>query len=365
MRTVGVEEEFLLVDPRTGEPVALADRLLDRDERITAEFLAQMIELRTSPHDSTQNLLAELCALRAAVAARAARESAAPAALGTSPLPVTGVVMPVERYGRILDEYGVLAREQITCGCHVHVQVDDAEEGASVLDGLRVWLPTLLSLTAGSPFRSGQDTGFASYRWQMMTRWPVSGPPPVVGSADGYRRCVDRLLATGILLDEGMVYLDARLSSHLPTVEVRVADVCPDVRTTVLLASLVRALVETVARRGPGPGTPGADDPGTAQLRLATWRASRWGLAGSLVSPVTGRPVPASKVVQSLVDEVRPALQDAGELRFVEEGVGTLLARGGEACRQRQVYRRTGALVDVVSDVVRRTADLPGPDLLA
>lgn len=354
MRTVGVEEELLLVDVRTGEPAAVAEQVLrGQDEQITGEFLAQMIEARSRPHTDPGDLLAELRGLREEIAVRAGEVGAVPAALSTSPLPGHPVVMPEERYRRIVETYGVLARHHLSCGCHVHVGVADPDEGARVLDGLRAWLPTLLALTAGSPFTAGEDTGFASYRWQLMARWPSSGPPPQVGSADGYRRFVEALLGSGVILDRHMLYLDARLSDHLPTVEVRVADVCPDVRVTVLLAVLVRALVETEARI---LAPRGGDHPlaGTALLRSATWQASWAGLSGGLVDPSTGGLAPAGQVVADLVDHVRPAL-GVREVGMVEREVRRLLGSGGEAARQREVHRRTGRLADVVADVARLT----------
>ncbi|MGD8201926.1 carboxylate-amine ligase [Ornithinimicrobium sp. W1679] len=312
MRTVGVEEELLLVDVRTGELVAAAEVVLrDADERITHEFLAQMIETLTRPHVAADDLRADLLGLRSEVAVRAAELGAVPAALSTSPLPFRPVVMPVERYGRIVQEYGVLARQHLTCACHVHVEVADEDEGAAVLDGLRDRLPVLLALSAGSPFAAGEETGFASYRWQLMARWPTSGPPPPVGSAEGYRRVVDALLETGVILDPGMLYLDARLSAHQPTVEVRVADVCPDVRVTVLLAVLVRAMVETAAEAGAGAAAAAGAPTDTALLRAATWQASRAGLTGRLVDPTTGRLAPAAAVVRG-PGRPRPAGAGAG-----------------------------------------------------
>lgn len=359
MRTVGVEEELLLVDVRSGELVPAAEVVLrDADEQITHEFLSQMIETRSRPHGAAVDLRGDLLGLRGEVAVRAAEVGVAPAALSTSPLPFRPVVMPVERYGRILQEYGVLARQHLTCACHVHVEVTDEDEGAAVLDGLRDRLPVLLALSAGSPFAAGEETGFASYRWQLMARWPTSGPPPPVGSAKGYRRVVDALLETGVILDPGMLYLDARLSDHQPTVEVRVADVCPDVRVTVLLAVLVRAMVETAAgETGAGAVETAGAPTDTALLRAATWQASRAGLTDRLVDPASGRLAPAAEVVRGLVDRVRPALAQAGDLELVEREVGRLLEAGGEASRQREVLHRTGRLADVVADVARRTVE--------
>ena len=139
--------------------------------------------------------------------------------------------------------------EQLVCGRHVHVSVESDDEAVAVLDRVRVWLPSLLALSANSPFWQGKDTGYASFRSQMMSRWPTSGPPPRLGSAEAYRSLVTDMVESGVLLDEGMVYFDARVSFRYPTVEIRAADVCLDARDTVLVAALCRGLVETAARQ--------------------------------------------------------------------------------------------------------------------
>lgn len=362
MRTVGVEEELLLVDARTCQTSPVATSLLSADDPLLdGEFLEEMVEVQTRPHTDAEGLLQELCELRRHVAARAATVDAAPAGLATSARAVGGHVRDVERYRRIWDTYGALARGHLTCGSHIHVGVADEHEGVGVLDGLRDWLPTLMALTAGSPFHDGQDTGYASYRWQLTARWPVSGPPPWCGSNTVYHQYVDAVVDEGLIFDEGMLYLDARLSAHVPTVEVRIADISPDVRDTLGLALLVRALVETEAGRWRAGRGPGHSHPpvGTSDLRRQTWLASWRGLSGALVDPRTGRPVPAAEAVGALLRHVRPALLESGDRPAVEAWVAELLGAGGEAGRQRTILEQTGSIADVVADAVRRTVDLP------
>jgi carboxylate-amine ligase len=151
-----------------------------------------------------------------------------------------------------------------------------------------------------------------------------------------------------------MVYFDARLSRRYPTVEVRVADVCLDVGDAVLVAGLSRALVDTAAAQWRA-GVP-APPLSAAVLRLASWRASRWGLADALVHPAEQRLRPAAAVVGSLIDHVRPALAANGDLRRVEAQVESVLGRGTGARRQRQVAAASGRLADVVADAVERTS---------
>jgi glutamate---cysteine ligase / carboxylate-amine ligase len=270
------------------------------------------------------------------------------AALGTSPLPSDPHPVQLRRFVAMTEEYGLTAREQLTCGCHIHVFVESDEEGVAVLDRMRIWLPVLIALSANSPFWHGQDTGYASYRSQVWSRWPTAGPLEILGSPDAYHQLVYDMVSTGVALDEGMIYFDARLSRHYPTLEIRIADVCLRPQNTVLLAGIARGLVETAARewrKGIDPVAVPA-----ALLRLAGWKASRWGLRGELLDPVTSRPGPALAVVNALLNHIREALEDIGDLERVEELMDDLLYAGTGAVRQLEVIHRTGDLEAVVAD---------------
>ena len=226
--------------------------------------------------------------------------------------------------------FGLTVSEELTCGCHVHVGIDSDDEGVGALDRIRPWLPPLLALTVNSPFWQGGDSGYASYRSQVWQRWPSAGPYAPFGSPAGYHATVQAMIDTDTLLDPGMVYFDARLSVQHPTLEVRVGDVCLDVDDAVLLAALVRGLVETAARAWRA-GVP-ADPVRPELLRLASWRAARSGVDDMLLDPCTWRPVPAADVLGRLVTHVTPALEDAGDL-----------ARGARAARRGAAPRHGGA----------------------
>jgi carboxylate-amine ligase len=215
----------------------------------------------------------------------------------------------------------------------------------------------LIALSANSPFWHGEDTGYASYRSQVWNRWPSAGPLEILGSPDAYHQLVHDMVSTGVALDEGMIYFDARLSRHYPTVEFRVADVCLRPENTVLLAGIARGLVETAAREWREGVEPVAVP--SALLRLAGWKASRWGLRGELLDPVTSRPAPALAVVNSLINHLREALEGIGDLHRVEELVDDLLHVGTGAVRQLEVLHRTGALEDVVADAANCTVWVP------
>ncbi|MGY1810454.1 glutamate--cysteine ligase [Blastococcus sp. SYSU D00669] len=379
MRTVGVEEELLVVDP-DGRPVPLGPEALEVAARrgegetveqhdradddgaaegahLVPELKAQQVELGTRVCRTLDQVTGELRTWRARADSAARAVGARVAALATSPVAVEPVPSEGERYARIHDVFGRIAAEQLTCGCHVHVSVADDEEGVAVLNRIRVWLPVLTALTANSPFWHGTDTGYASYRSQSWSRWPSAGPNGVFADAAEYHRLVDDVLATGTAVDTGMVYFDARLSARWPTVEVRVADVALRVEDAVTHTGLVRGLVDTAAAEWRA-GRP-VPEVRPELLRLATWRAGRSGLTGELVHPRTGRPAPAAEVVGALLEHLRPALAAAGDEQRVAHGVARLLAHGTGADLQRRVHASSGDLAEVVRAAVAVTAGEP------
>ncbi|MDM7831332.1 glutamate--cysteine ligase [Cellulomonas sp. MW9] len=353
---MGVEEEFLLVTPE-GRPTAVAPTVLRHaalDEEATSaepggdlekEFKREQVETSTHPRTDVRELLDEIRAGRARTSEYARLAGAEIAALATAPQEVESTVVPDRRAQEIRARFAMTARDQLTCGCHVHVEVGDDDEGVRILDHLRRWTPVLLALSANSPAWQGSHSGYASYRSQVWGRWPTAGPTAPFGDAAGYRRVIEELLASGTILDDGMVYFDARLSARYPTVEVRVADVCLDAADAALQAVLVRGLAETALAGGAEP-----PQPRTELLRAATWRAAHSGLSGDLVSPTTGRPSPAADVVAELLAHVRPALEATGDLEWAERQTATVLLRGNGAIQQ-QAWRAEGADDD---EVVRR-----------
>lgn len=198
----------------------------------------------------------------------------------------------------------------LTCGCHVHVGISSPE------------------------------------------RWPTAGPTDPFGSPGVYRQTVGQMVSTGTVLDAGMVYFDARLSEHYPTVEMRIADVCLYADDAALIAALARALVETEARRWQA----GAAVPvyRIELLRLAAWRASRSGLDDVLLDPRTGLPAPAPAVAHTLVEHVRDALDEAGDTNAVTELLDAVLTRGNGAAFQRSACR-DGSLASVIDSAAAMT----------
>ncbi len=376
-RTVGVEEELLLVDPLTGVPAAAVEPVLTASALLRSasapkpseesgaagelysgvllerEAKQEQIEVITSPCATLEEVSRAIATGRHFVDLAARAESVRSVALGTSALPVQTHLARGDRYRTIHDLFRYTMGQQLTCGLHVHVGIESDEEGVAALDGVREWLPVLLALSANSPMWEGQDTGFASYRYQMWGRWPASGVYEPFGSVAEYHRMVESLVATGVLLDRGMVYFDARLSHHNPTVEIRIADICMKPAHAVAITGLVRALVDTALRRQ-GSVNDEMRSSGPA-LRLATWAASRYGLTETLVDPVSGRPAAARNVVDRLLEHTAQSLGEAGDRAFVERTVDDMFSGGTGAERQRAVLRETGSLAAVVSDAIEVT----------
>ncbi|MEU8266701.1 glutamate--cysteine ligase [Sphaerisporangium sp. NPDC049002] len=354
---MGVEEEYLVVDPVTREVAPRAASVVKRagaelGDMVSAEITRFQVEAKTAPCASVSELEDQLRRMRSAVAAAARAEGLALVASGT---PVLGDVVPPPitddpRYGVGIANYRALHDEQSICAGHVHVHLPDRERAVLVSNHLRPWLPVLIAMMANSPFWTGRDTGYASWRTLSWGKWPVAGPPPYFASLGEYDELVGALTESGALVDPGTIFWDIRPSSRLPTLEVRVTDVPATAEESALLAAVVRALVvvslERVDRGDPGPPL------SAERLRVAYWRAARDGLDGHGVDPVSGGLRPAGDLLSGLLRHVRPALEETGDLAMVTHRLERLRVDGTGAARQRAAHDRRGRVADVVDHLV-------------
>lgn len=356
--TVGVEEEFLIVHPRTREPVPLGAAVA---EAVNSDDLDIQLELSPAQVESASGVCADLLQLREQLQLGRRRLAQAAEAAGGRLVAVGAPILGTPpdatssppRYRLIGERYGALAKGSGLCGCHVHVEVSSTEAAVQVSNFLRPWLPVLLALTANSPFFHGAETGYASWRSLLWSRWPLAGPPPYFESERHYRAMVDELIDCGVILDRAMIYWHVRPSEHVPTIEVRIADVAATVDDAVLLAGVVRALVATaVDAIGRGEPAPAVSH---ELVRAACWQAAREGPAGRGVDLLQGRPVPAWEMVDRLLAHVRPALRASGDDALVTAMVKQLRARGCGADQQREDYGRAGDILAVVDGVIERT----------
>jgi carboxylate-amine ligase len=358
--TIGVEEEYQIINPETRELRPRVSRVLpkaqeDLGDEVTNELYQSQIEVGTPVCHSLAEVRAELVRLRRGVVSAAERDGSRIAAAGTHPFsswegqPITRK----PRYIGLQDDFQQLAREQIIFGCHVHVGIADREEAVQAMNRCRPWLAPIIALSASSPFWLGAETGYASYRTQLFSRWPMTGTPQLFASRADYDACVASLVAVGMIPDASKIYWDARLSPHFDTLEFRVADVCPTIDEAVMVAGLCRALARTcvVHHR---QGIP-LDASRPELLEAARWRASRFGLDGELIDVHASRSVAARELIEAMLAFLRPALEASGDWQEVSEIVGRTLDQGNSAKRQLWAFAQGGRLEDVIDLILQET----------
>ena len=360
--TLGVEEEYQVIDPETRALCPGAEDVLRRarrtlgEDRVVPELRASQLEVLTPVCRTLSEVRGELLRLRWGVIRAAEEAGVRIAAASTHPFshwqdqPITAG----ERYEKILDRERRMAEEQVVFGFHVHVGLSDREAAVQTMNRARLWLAPLLALSANSPFWMGEDTGYASYRTQIWGWLPTAGPPGPFSSLAEHDALVESLVATGGAMEANQVYWDMRLPQKLETVEIRVCDVCSSIDEAVMLAGLCRALVRT-CHKGAEEEKP-YPEVRPEILRAAHWVASRYGLGADLVDVEAGHLAPAKEVIEKLLAFTRPALEEHGDWKEVSVLVGDTLKRGNGAVRQCQVYERSGKLGDVVDALIEDTA---------
>jgi glutamate---cysteine ligase / carboxylate-amine ligase len=355
--TIGVEEEFHLVDAATRRSTAGADAVLGRTgDEVVAELKASVVETNSDTCTTLDELTESLRERRRELIEAAAAHGLRPLAAGSAPLVDPDALEPSdgERYQQMSARYGPVAQAQVVAGLQTHVGIDDRELAVQVMNRATRFAPVLLALSASSPYWFGRDSGWASARTRVWGRWPSAGIPGRFADVGEYDRLVEDMVATGTILDPGMVYFDVRLSQHNPTVEFRSCDSTARLAEAVTLAGLWRALAATCladveSSGGPPPAR-------TELLRAAAHQAASAGLAGRLLHPLSLRPVPAADAVDALLAAVGPALDDAGDGERVRSGVADLLRAGGSATEQRRRFEATGGLEPVVDELLDLTA---------
>ncbi|MFC6568992.1 carboxylate-amine ligase [Actinoplanes utahensis] len=344
---MGVEEEFLLLDPDGAvSPQAPAVmRNIGGDDRIKPEYMAYQVETTTSVCTGLGELRSELIRLRLIAAEAAEAAGVHLVASGSPPFPggPLDALSADDRYTELARRFPEATAAGATCGCHVHIGVPDRELAAAVLTRIRPWLPGLLALTVNSPVAGASDTGWASYRYQTQLHWPTFRPPGVWPSAERYDREVRSLLAAGTAIDASGIYFLARLSARFPTIEVRVADTGLSVADTVLFASVTRALVATLVE----------DVEAGAKVAPP---------AGSLVSErllaVARGGGRTGAEADRLLAKITPQLDAAGDTGEVYAEVERLRREGTGAQRQRMLFERYGPTSGFVAALAGETAPL-------
>jgi glutamate---cysteine ligase / carboxylate-amine ligase len=346
--TLGVEEEYQLVDPATGELQSRGRAVLETDwtGEIRRELQESTIEIGTHVCGSAAAARRELLRLRMQAAAVAAAEDLEIIALGLHPF--SGWrghgLSDGDRYAGMAQRYGRLAREEHIFGMHVHVAPPPTEDRIRLLNTVRRYVPHLLALSCSSPFYEGEDTGFASFRMILWRRWPGAGLPPRLADDAEYRRYVDAQLRAGLLHDERSLYWMIRRHPEYPTLEFRMCDVCPCVDDAVAIAALARCIVAGAVEGVLRPVSPTGLSREAADALLAddAWRAARHGLAARFAEPARGgTAVSARAAIDRLMERLGPVAERLGEAESLA-GVLRIMERGNAADRMRAAYAGRG-----------------------
>jgi carboxylate-amine ligase len=361
--TVGVEEEYMLLDPETWDLVQHVDSVLaavaegEFQARIYPELMQSVIEITTPVCHSAAEVEQQLRRLRAYVAKIAADEGCRFASAGTHPFSLfeRQRITARDRYRTLVDQLQYIARRELIFGMHIHVAVDDAEKAIQVSNGLIDHLPEFLALSASSPFWRGEPTGLASSRQMVFSAFPRSGVPPRFENYQDFADVVGQLERTGCIADYTNIWWDIRPHAKFGTVELRICDAVTRLEDVVALTAYYQSLVKMLCEHVEGGGKVP-----TFHRILTTenkWLAARHGLQAPVMDLVTGRRnrVPIAQLVRRTLRDVAPHARDLGCERELE-GIAEILARGNGAESQLRVWNANRDIVEVVQDLASTTA---------
>ncbi len=367
--SIGLEEEYLLVDRETGSvasepPQDLFTELNTRTAgRAFPEFLRSQVEVATPVCRSVAEARSELAQLRAAVVEVAGRFGLAPIASSTHPFSLSSSQKRTdkERYVALLEEMQGAARRMMICGLHVHVGIDDDELRIDLMNQLTYFLPHLLALSCSSPFWEGERTGLMSFRMLVFNAVPRTGLPEPFPSWSEYRRHTDTLIETGVIVDTSRIWWDLRPSARYPTLETRVMDCCTTLEDAIRLAALNQCLIRALYRLRRGNqrwrGYP------LLLVGENRWRAMRYSFDAGLLDLGQQQIRPFAALLEELIELVRDDAEALGCVAEVE-GLRRITERGTSAHRQLAVYEQAlkngadepAALRAVVDWLVTETA---------
>jgi len=360
--TLGVEEEYMLLDPQSFDLVHHVDTMLtavqngEFIERIGPELMQSVLEISTPVCHTAGEVDRELRRLRTYVTELARAEDLRVGSAGTHPFSLfeRQRITARDRYRNLVDQLQYIARRELIFGLHVHVAVDDCEKAIQVMSALLVHLPDLLALSANSPFWRGESTGLSSSRQMVFAAFPRSGPPPRFRDYSDYAEVVGQLEKTGCIADYTHIWWDIRPHPRFGTIEVRVMDAVSRVEDTVALAAYIQSLVKLYSDRY----TVGQDLPSYHRILTTEnkWLAARYGLEAPLMDLSTGRRnrVPVAQLIRRTLRELEPHARELGSDRELE-GIREILAKGNGSDRQRRIFNANRDIVEVTREVSEAT----------
>jgi glutamate---cysteine ligase / carboxylate-amine ligase len=360
--TLGVEEEYMLLDPETFDLVQHIDTVLSRVHeeefvaRIAPELMQSVLEISTPVCHTASDVDGELRKLRSYVTQLGRQEGLRVGSAGTHPFSLfeRQRITARDRYRALVDQLQYVARRELIFGMHVHVAVDDPEKTIKVLNGLLVHLADLLALSASSPFWRGELTGLESTRQMVFAAFPRSGVPPRFRDYGEYAEVVGQLEKTGCIADYTHIWWDIRPHPKWGTIEVRVMDAVTRVEHAVAIAAYVQSLVKHYSEASDG----GQDVPSFHRMLVTEnkWLAGRYGLEAPVMDLLTGRRnrVPVAQLIRRTLREIEPHARELGADRELD-GIREILAHGNGADRQRRVFNANRDVVEVVREIADAT----------
>jgi len=366
--TLGVEEEYLLVNPVTRNAVVSPPKRFMKacqaaiGDRVTPEFLRCQVEIATDICDSVPAAREQIANLRGEIARIAESMDMALMAASTHPFTPWKRQRPTEgeRYEQLDSDMQGAIRRMMICGMHVHVGLEDPEHRIDVQNQIRYFLPHMLALTTSSPFWEGQAMGMKSYRLSVFDGMPRTGIPEEIESYSEYERLINAIIAAGAIEDSTKIWWDIRPSANFPTLEMRVCDVCTRLEDAMAVTAIYQALTRRILRL--------KKDNMKWRVYPAflisenRWMAQRHGVSGRLIDFGSGKAVPYPDILEELISWISEDADALGCLAEVEHA-RTIVTRGSSACRQNEIYeqartaglRKRDAFNAVVDDLVKET----------
>ncbi|QFU09155.1 Carboxylate-amine ligase YbdK [Rhodobacteraceae bacterium THAF1] len=342
--TIGIEEEYLLVDAETFDlaeaPEAMITACQDRlGDQVAPEFLRCQIEVGTKVCDNIDVARADLSNLRRVIKEVAAEHGLAPIAAACHPTAQWSeqTHRDRERYNQLKADLAGVGERMLICGMHVHVGLPDDDTRIDLMNQLSYFLPHLLALSTSSPYWQGRDTGLASYRIGIFDNLPRTGLPPRLSSWSEYQRLVDTLIGAGLIEDASKIWWDLRPSDAFPTIESRICDVCPRIEHTLSIAATIQAICRYLWRLKRKNGRWRIYE--NTLLDENRWRARRYGTTEGLIDFGRGEVVPMAELVDELIDLIAEDAEALGGLDAVQ-GLRAIVTGGTSSDRQRAAFAR-------------------------
>ncbi len=366
--TVGIEEEYQIVDPETRELKSYITQFLDKGTRVShrevkPEFMQSQVELGTAVCKNIAELHIELAQQRGAILDLAEQQGLTIVSAGTHPFSrwVDQDITPKQRYAGLLEEMQAVAQRLLIFGMHVHIGIEDRDFAIDAMNVMRYMVPHISALATSSPFWNGRNTGLKSYRSVLFSDLPRTGLPDHFPDWASFEKFIGSLVNTGCIPNGSKIWWDVRPHWQFPTIEFRMCDACTTIDEAIAIAALLQAIVAWLwdLRQKNMTFRQYRRD----LIEENRWRAIRYGLDGKLIDWGKEEELPARWLIRELLRLVDPYVEELGSRPYIEP-IYTILEHGSSADRQLRVYKESGgdfkAVVDLLIEETKRGVIRPG-----